>query len=169
MISQESKKAFRNPWALGMIGLILLVLGVNGTFIWYSMHNRSSLVDHEYSTKDRKSDTAELKEIEAHRALAWKTTIKQPDAIVMNSPASYEISVVDRNGVPVSGAMEVEAYRAADASKDFTTAFKEVSPGNYQGNITFPLKGFWELRIRVKRGEDVFGVDTKRFPVAPAL
>jgi len=29
--------------------------------------------------------------------------------------------------------MEVEAYRAADASKDFTTTFKEVSAGGYQG------------------------------------
>jgi hypothetical protein len=168
MISQDSKKAFRNPWVLGMIGLIVFVLGVNGTFIWYSMHGRSTLVDHEYSTKDRKSDTAELKEIESHRSLAWKTTIKQPTAIVMNLPTSYEISVADRNGVPVSGTMEVEAYRAADATKDFTTPFKEVSPGNYQGNITFPLKGFWELRIRVQRGEDVFGVETKRFSVAPA-
>jgi hypothetical protein len=168
MISQDSNKALRNPWVLGMVGLILLVLGVNGTFIWYSMHNRSTLVDHEYSTKDRKSDTAELREIETHRALAWKTTIKQPKAIVMNSPAAYDISVADRDGVPVSGMMEVEAYRAADASKDFTTAFKEVSPGNYQGYITFPLKGFWELRIRVKRGDEVFEVDTKRFSVAIA-
>ncbi len=168
MISQESKKAFRNPWALGMIALILTVLSVNGIFIWYSLHNRSTLVDHEYSTKDRKSDTSELKEIESHRALAWQTTIKQPKAIVMNSPTEYEISVVDRDGAPVSGTMEVEAYRASDASKDFTTAFKEVTPGNYAGSITFPLKGFWELRIRVKRGDEVFGVDTKRFPVAPA-
>lgn len=168
MISQESKKAWRNPWALGMLGLIVLVVSVNGLFIWFSQQHRFSLVDHEYSTKDRKSDTAELKEIEAHHALAWKTSIKSPKDVVVNSPAAYEISVVDRNNVPVSGTMEVEAYRAADASKDFTTAFTEVSPGTYQGKIAFPLKGFWELRIQVKRGDEVFGVDTKKFPVAPA-
>jgi hypothetical protein len=168
MISQDNKSALRNPWFLGMIGLIVLVLGVNGAFIWHAMsNNRSTLVDHDYNAEGRKSDTSELKEIELNRVLAWKTTIKQPQTRVMNSPAAYEISVVDRGGVPVSGTMEVVSYRAADASKDFTTVFKEVSPGNYQGNITFPLKGFWELRIRVKRGNDVFGVDTERFRVEP--
>ena len=37
MISQHSKKGLRNPWLLGMIGLIILVLGVNGAFIWFAM------------------------------------------------------------------------------------------------------------------------------------
>lgn len=166
MISQDSKEGLRNPWFLGMIGLIVVVLGVNGLFIWYAMHNRSSLVDREYSTKDRKSDTSTLNDLQAHKALAWKTTIKQPKTIVMNSPAAYEISVVDREGAPVSGTMEVEAYRASDAGKDFTTAFREISPGKYQGYISFPLKGYWELRIRTVRGKDVFETESSKLSVA---
>ncbi len=85
----------------------------------------------------------------------------------MNSPTAYEIGVVDRAGAPVSGTVEVEAYRASDASKDFTTTFSETSPGNYQGYISFPLKGYWELRIRIRRGEDMFEVNTGRFMVSP--
>src|SRR5574340_421725 len=96
MISQDSKKGLRNPWFLGMMGLIAVVLGVNGAFIWLAMQNRPALVDREYSTKDRKSDTAALNDLEVHRALAWKTTIKQPKSIVMNSPTAYEIGVDDR-------------------------------------------------------------------------
>lgn|SRR5574340_223622 len=166
MISQDSKKGLRNPWFLGMMGLIAVVLGVNGTFIWLAMQNRPALVDREYSTKDRKSDTAALNDLEVHRALAWKTTIKQPKSIVMNSPTAYEIGVADRAGAPVSGMMEVEAYRASDAGKDFTTVFKETSQGNYQGYINFPLKGYWELRIRIKRGKEIFEVNTDRFMVS---
>lgn len=165
MISQDRKNGMRNPWFLGMLGAIMVVLGVNGALIWFAMHNRSSLVDREYSTRDRKSDAAVLSDLQSHKVLAWKTTIKQPKAIMMNSPVTYEISVTDRQNMPVSGAMEVEAYRAADASKDFTTVFREISPGNYQGYISFPLKGYWELRVRVKRGEDVFEVNTDRFSV----
>jgi len=168
MISQTNKTGLRNPWLLGMLGLIVLVLGVNGTFIWYATHNRSTLVERDYSTKDRKSNAAVVNDLQAQKALAWKTTIKQPRAIAMNSPVAYEISVLDHENAPVSGTMEVGAYRASDASKDFTTAFKEVSPGNYQGYISFPLKGYWELRIRVKRSEDVFSVGTDRFMVATA-
>ena len=168
MISQHSKKGLRNPWFLGMIGLIILVLVVNGTFIWLASHNRSSLVDRDYSTKDRESNAAMESALLGQKALAWKTTIKQPKPIVMGTPAGYEIGVVDREGVPVSGTLEVESYRASDANKDFTTVFREASPGNYQGYISFPLKGYWELRIRVKRGKDIFEVGTDRFMVATA-
>lgn len=166
MISQDNKSGLRNPWFLGMLVAIIVVLGVNGVFIWFAMHNRSSLVDREYSTRDRKSDAAVLNDLQAHKALAWKITIRQPDVITINSPASYEISVADREGEPVSGAMDVEAYRPSDAGRDFATAFKEVSPGNYQGYISFPLKGYWELRIRIKRGEDLFEINSDRFSVA---
>ena len=166
MISQGNKSGLHNPWFLGMLVAIIVVLGVNGAFIWFAMHNRSSLVDREYSTRDRKSDAAVLGDLQSHKALAWKITIKQPRDITMNSPAAYEISVADRGGEPVSGALEVGAYRPSDAGKDFATAFKEVSPGNYQGYISFPLKGYWELRIRIKRGEDVFEVNADRFSVA---
>jgi len=168
MISQENKKGLRNPWLLGMIGLILLVLAVNGTFIWFATHNRSTLVDKDYSTKDRKTNAAVVSGLQEQIALAWKATIKQPKAIVMGSPAGYEISVVDREGVPVNGTMEVVAYRAADESKDFSTVFREVSPGSYQGYISFPLKGYWELRIRIKRGNEIFEVVTNKFMVAAA-
>lgn len=168
MISQNSKKGLRNPWFLGMTGLMVVVLSVNGAFIWLAAKNRPALVDREYSTRDRKSDSAALNDLEAHKNLAWETTIKQPGAIVTNSPAAYEISVVDRAGAPVSGAMEVQAYRASDASKDFITVFSETSPGNYQGYISFPLKGYWELHIRTRRGDELFEVNTGRFMVAAA-
>ena len=166
MISQDNKSGLRNPWFLGMLVAIIVVLGVNGVFIWFAMHNRSSLVDREYSTRNRKSDAAVLGDLQSHKALAWKITIKQPRDITMNLPAAFEISVADRGGEPVSGALEVGAYRPSDAGKDFATAFKEVTPGNYQGYISFPLKGYWELRIRIKREEDVFEANTGRFSVA---
>lgn len=168
MISQDNKKGLRNPWLLGMIVLIILMLGVNGAFIWYATHKRSTLVDRDYDTGDRKSGASLISELQGQKALAWKTTIKQPKSVVMGSPAGYEISVVDREGMPVSGTLEVEAYRASDESKDFTTAFREVSPGNYQGYVSFPLKGYWELRIRVKRGKDMFEAGTDKFMVATA-
>lgn len=168
MISQENKNGLSNPWLLGMIGAIIVVFMVNGVFIWFATHNRSTLVGRDYSTKDRKSNAAVVSDLQEQKALAWKTTIKQPKSVVMGSPAGYEISVVDREGVPVNGTVEVGAYRASDESKDFSTSFREVSPGNYQGYISFPLKGYWELRIRVKRENEVFEVVTDKLLVSTA-
>lgn len=167
MISQSNKSGLRNPWVLGMLGLIAVVLAVNITFIWFTMkEGRSELVERDYKTKDRKSNEAVLNELRTQQALSWQTEIKKPKSIVVGTPTAYEIGIKDRDGRPVSGELAVEAYRASDASKDFTTAFKEVAPGRYQGYINFPLKGYWELHIRIQRGEERFGVDTGKFMVA---
>lgn len=165
MISQEHKKSWRNPWFIGIVGVVVTALLVNTVLFWYAFHNRSTLVDHEYSTKDRKSDTETIGDIQAQNALGWRTTVKPPKEVVLNMPASYEIDVIDRQGVPVSGEMEVVGYRPSDAEKDFMTPFTEASPGRYQGYISFPLKGYWELRIRVKRGKDVFETESNKFSV----
>jgi hypothetical protein len=167
MISQNNKSGFRNPWVWGMLGLIVVVLSVNATFVWFTMkEGRSTLVDRDYKTKDRKSGEELVKEISVQQNLSWLTEIKKPASIVMGTPTSYEIGIKDRDGAPVSGKLEVVAYRASDASKDFTTTFKEVTPGTYQGYITFPLKGYWELHMRAQRGEEVFNVNSDKFMVA---
>ncbi|MBI5891169.1 MAG: FixH family protein [Nitrosomonadales bacterium] len=170
MISQSNKSGLRNPWVLGMMALIAVVLSVNATFIWFATkETRSTLVERDYKTKDRKSNEEVLSELRTQQALSWQTEIKKPAAIVMGTPTSYEIGIKDRDGAPVSGALEVVAYRASDASKDFATSFREVAPGRYQGYINFPLKGYWELHIRVQRGEEKFAVNTAKFMVAETL
>ena len=168
MISQERKSGLRNPWLLGLLVLILLVLSVNAAFIWFATHNQSTLVDREYKTKDRKTNAQMLSELGRQQALAWQTTINKPKELVQGKPTLYQISVVDKSGKPVSGEMEVEAYRASDASLDFVTPFKEVAAGNYQGYVTFPLKGYWELHVHLQRGTDEFAVSTDRFKVMAA-
>ena len=168
MLSQKNKQNWRNPWFVGLIGIVVTAVLVNSVLIWKAYHSGSTLVDHEYSTKDRKSDTETIDDIQAHNALAWKITIQLPKMVVLATPAAYEIDVADRLGAPVSGEMEVVAYRASDADKDFAIPFREVSSGKYLGYISFPLKGFWELRIRVKRGKDVFETESNKFSVTPA-
>ena len=37
MISQSNKAGLRNPWVLGMLALIMVVLAVNITFVWFTM------------------------------------------------------------------------------------------------------------------------------------
>lgn len=169
MITQNSKSALRNPWVLSFLLFITVVLAVNITFIWFTMQpGRSELVERDYKTKDRKANDQVLSELGTRKVLGWKTDITPPRDIVTGTPLAYEISISDREGNPVSGTLNVQAYRASDASKDFVTEFKEVAAGRYQGYINFPLKGYWELHIRVQRGEESFGVDTDRFMVAAA-
>jgi nitrogen fixation protein FixH len=166
VISQEQKSGRKNPWLLGILALVAIVLAVNAGLIWLASHNGSALVDREYKAKNRKTGTDFLSELGSKQALGWKATINRPARVIKDEPTRYELSIVDPDGRPVSGEVTVEAYRAADASKDFSTRFKEVSVGNYQEFITFPLKGYWELHVRVVRGGELFTVSTNRFMVA---
>ena len=151
---------------MGHGGALVVVLTVDGIFVLFATKGtRSALVERDYDTGDRKSGEELVKELKEQHALSWQTEIKKPNSIVMGVPTAYEIAVKDREGQPVSGALGVAAYRPSDASKDFTTAFKEVASGRYQGYINFPLKGYWELHIRIKRGEERFSVDTEKFMV----
>jgi nitrogen fixation protein FixH len=169
MLSQKNKKSWQNPWFVSLVGVVATAVLVNAVLIWYALHRQSTLVDHEYSTRDRKSDQETIGDIESHNALAWQTTVKLPKAVAVAVPATFEISVADRQGVPVSGEMQVVAYRPSDAEKDFMVPFKEVSSGNYEGYISFPLKGYWELRIHVKRGKEDFEVESNKLLVADTL
>ena len=166
MISQENKSGLRNPWLLGALVLLAIVLAVNSALIWLATHNQSTLVDRNYKAKDRKTGTAFLGELGSQQALGWKATINRTAKVVRGEPTVYEISVVDRDGRPVSAEVTVDAYRAADAAQDFSTRFREVSIGTYQDSISFPLKGYWELHIRIIRGDDAYAVRTDRFMVA---
>ena len=166
MISQHNKNGWRNPWFLGMVGVVVTAVLVNVVLIGYALHGRSTLVAYEYNTRDRKSDTETIGNIQAQKALAWKFTIKLPKNVVLGTPASYEIDVSDRLGAPVSGAIKVLAYRASDSNKDFPITFREVSSGKYQGYISFPLKGYWELHMRVTRGKDVFEAESSKILVS---
>ncbi|MGA7594596.1 MAG: FixH family protein [Gallionella sp.] len=168
MFSQQNKDAWRNPWFLGMVCIVATAVLVNSVFIWYALHGRSTLVDYEYDTKDRKSDTETIDNIQAQQELAWKFTIKLPKTVVIGTPAPFQIDVADSGGVPVGGEMEVVAYRASDASKDFSIPFTQVSSGKYQGYISFPLKGYWELHIRVTRGKNVFDTESNKIMVSEA-
>lgn len=166
MISQNNKKGWHNPWVFGLLGLIFSGVAVNGLFLWNALsEERSTLVDREYSTKNRKTGAEVVKEIEEQNALGWKATLKQPISVPLNVPTAYQISIVDRDGHPVSGKVEVSAYRASDASKDFTVPFKESTTGSYQGMMSFPLKGYWKLRVRVVREKEVFEIEGSRFSV----
>ena len=166
MISQSNKKGWRNPWLFGLLGLVLSGVVINVVFVIHSLDSsRSTLVDEEYNTRNHKTDAVFLKEIEAQSILAWKTTIKQPKFVPLNVPQPYEIAVVDLKGVPVSGQMEVTAYRASDAAKDFKVTFKETAPGHYQGFMNFALKGYWKLRIRLVRDKDVYATESEKFSV----
>ena len=167
-ISQDNKEAFRNPWVLGWIAAIGLVLLVNVAFIVTAVVTNPGLVDKNYYEKGRDLEQEFVTLQKTRNRLGWKMKLEAVHKPRVNQPARYTFSVVDQAGVPVDGdhAM-VRAYRPSDASSDFETEMQEIAPGIYSTELTFPLKGIWDLTAILHKGEDALKVSRRINVQAP--
>ena len=65
--------------------------------------------------------------------------------------------MVDKAGLPLTAAnVKIMAYRPSDASADFTVQLAEIDAGIYEGYMTYPLKGIWEITTAVVRDDNKY-------------
>jgi nitrogen fixation protein FixH len=163
--SQDSKHAMRNPWVIGWLTAVLLVLIVNAVFIITAIQTNPGLVEADYYEKGRDHEQNFLKKAEARSRLGWQLNLQLPARMVMNRASLYTLNVIDNTGSPLTDAEAVlVAYRPSDAAADFNIPLQEYSSGLYQAEVSFPLKGVWDLTARVTRGEHSLDV-TQRISV----
>lgn len=166
-ISQSNKSALRNPWVLGWLALVVVVLAVNVGMITTAVVTNPGLVEENYYERGRDHEQNFLHQQKVRSELGSAVNIDVPSRIVMNRPAFYRFTAVDANGLPVTRAeVTITGYRPSDANADFSVPMKESYPGQYQAEMTFPLKGAWELHVRLERDGEQFEV-SRRIDVHP--
>lgn len=164
-ISQSNKDAFRNPWVLGWIAGIAFVLLVNVGFIITAVFTNPGLVDKNYYERGRNFEQEFVTMQKARNRLGWQMKLDAVHAPHVNQPVRYTFTVVDRAGVPVEGDRALlKAYRPSDASADFEQKMERVAPGVYSAELSFPLKGIWDLTAILHRNEDALHI-TQRISV----
>lgn len=160
--SQDSKRAWRNPWVIGWLALVLIVLLINAAMISLALVTSPGLVTKDYYEKGRDFEANLNSRLAARNALGWHMKLDLPDAPYLQSPEFYRVSVVDRVGQPLENAkVTLNAYRPSDAKADFQQVMQEIGPGLYQTRLAFALKGVWELNVDVERGEDRFEISRR--------
>ncbi len=154
-ISQDNPNAWRNPWVIGWISLVIIVLAVNVGMISLAFITSPGLVSEDYYEQGRDHEQNINKKIAARAALSWSFSPDFPDKPVMNRSERYRVTVVDRNGMALTNGQAVlKAYRPSDAEADFTSTMSETIPGVYESDVRFPLKGHWEITVSLKHEED---------------
>ena len=79
---------------------------------------------------------------------------------VVNQPTLFRVSVVDKEGAPVTGAkVQVHFMRPADKRKDFLTDLPETTAGVYQEPLKMSNPGLWEVVIHIQKGDANFELD----------
>ena len=153
--SQSNKEAMRNPWVLGWIGLLVTFLTMNFVFIAFAFISSPGLVTEDYYEKGRKYEENVIKMMAARNNLKWETNLEIPRDFTVNKTDVIRFNAVDSRGLPIENAdVQVTAYRPSDADEDFIVRLENIGPGIYQAYIGFPLKGIWDLKLKVEHEGD---------------
>lgn len=150
-----SNSPWHNPWIRAWIGLILVVLAVNLTFVYLAISTNPGLVSDDFY--DRGQHYEQTLATRLAKDPGWTTALDIPDDLRPGEPATIRVILVDKAGQPVTpDGVTFYAYRPSDKRRDFTVPMVEEGKGRYAARVTFPLFGAWDGLIAVRQGEDEF-------------
>lgn len=152
--------AFRSPWVIGWIGLILTVLTVNLIMVYLAIATNPGLVNEDYY--ERGQDYEQTLMSRRARAPDWTMRVDVPSPIAVGEMQSIRFFVVDKAGQPVDpDAVTFFAYRPSDASQDFALSMTREGRGRYLARVAFPLIGVWDTLVAVTTGADEHSVSRR--------
>ena len=157
-ISQSNKSAWRNPWVLGWIAMVVLVFAINAFMVGQAFTTAPGLVNEQYYERGENyhETVARRQQVEA---LGWEVTITHPERIRFRENNAYHLVAVDAAGTPLRADQVVlHAYRPSDQRADFNLPFVEEEPGRYRVDVDYPLKGMWDVVIQLTQGEHNYEV-----------
>jgi nitrogen fixation protein FixH len=145
--AQPQRRSLWIPWLF--VGLMLLVVVVNGVMIYFAEHTFSGLDTQKYYEEGVDYNTS-LKDAAASAALGW--TAKA--AIEPNGAAdTVRVAITDRSGAPVSGLhLALHLVRPVSTALDQFLDLRPTAPGVYAAEVKLPARGAWELRLEATGG-----------------
>ena len=148
----KKQSAWRSPWVLGWIVLVVVVLFANGLMIFLAADNKPGLVVEDYYERGQAYERHILER--QSRDPGWLMQIEIPKTLYKGKQQVVRFTVVDKSGDPViPDRVTLYAYRPSDARQDFSEAMIEESAGIYRTTVAFPLKGVWDTLVSAKLGE----------------
>lgn len=112
-------------------------------------------VSHDFQKKEALYNDY-LQQVEAQQSRGWQVRKGWLYRPVAGEPATFMLTVSDRDGGPVTGA-EVSGrfLRTSNSRDDFDFSMVEGAPGEYRAGLEMPLHGLWQLVLQVRRGDDL--------------
>lgn len=150
-------------WPLLIAGLLTLHAAGMVTFAVIASSDPSHAVEKDYYRKALHWDEHRA-QLAADAALGWKAEVTARPA--QPGLAAVTISLTDRDGRPVTGASaHLEAFHMARGKRILESGLEETAPGVYTATLPMRRDGKWELRLRARRGGDLFTAVLKRYLV----
>lgn len=160
--------AWKSPWIIGWVSLVLVVLIVNIIFVALGFSTNPGLVVSNFY--DRGQDYEKTWASRQEHDPGWVLQADVPPDLEVGAPSVLRFFIVDKTGMPA----DIEnahfyAYRPSDARRDFDLPMIEEGPGRYRVEVSFPLMGVWDTLVAVRQGGEEFNLGRRIFVPAPHL
>ncbi len=158
--------AWKSPWLIGWVLLILVVLGVNLIMVYLAMKTNPGLVTEDYY--ERGQDYEKTRFSKEANDPGWHMNIDMPKKLYAGNDIPFSFTVLDKAGVPVKpDSVTFYAYRPSDAKRDFSLPMERVAAGLYSVKAKFVLKGVWDVLVSVKHGDEEYNHGRRLNLLAP--
>lgn len=147
--------AWKSPWVIAWIALVIAVLGVNFTMVYLAVATNPGLVVEDFYERGQHYERTMFSEKESDPG--WVLRADIPQDISAGVPTPIRFFLVDKAGQPVTpDSVELFVYRPSDATRDFKIAMTEEGPGRYVADPSFPLIGVWDSLVAVRNGDEEY-------------
>lgn len=145
--AQPARKALWIPTLF--VGLMLLVVVVNGTLVYFAEHTFSGL-DTDQAYQEGIEYNTILKDAAASAALGWTA---HAAFTPVTAGRHVVVTVTDKAGKPVQGLqMTGHLVRPISTAFDQMLTLRHEGDGVYGTDVTLPGNGSWELRLEASGG-----------------
>jgi nitrogen fixation protein FixH len=147
--------AWRSPWVIGWIGLVVAVLCVNLTMVYFAVSTNPGLVNDDYY--ERGQDYEKHLASRLAKDPGWTMKAEIPGDVRAGVPTTVRIALADKEGGAVApGQVTFFAYRPSDKTQDFAIPMIDMGGGLFVARLSFPLFGQWDWLIAVRHGADEY-------------
>ncbi|WP_295539988.1 FixH family protein [uncultured Thiohalocapsa sp.] len=144
---------WKNPWVIGWISAVAVVLGVNITMVVLAITTNPGLIRGDYYERGR--DVERTIQTRLAEGPQWTIQIDTPADIRAETASRVRFAAVDQVGQPVRAEqVRYYVYRPSDAARDFSLPMTQVGPGLFEAQVTFPLGGIWDTLVSVRHGDE---------------
>jgi nitrogen fixation protein FixH len=151
---------WRNPWVIGWVSLVVIVVAMNVVMVMFAIKGNPGIVADDFYDRGQDYEQNMLKR--QARDPGWLMDVESPEYIELAQPTTFTYTVSGKEGEHVEVDRVVfYVYRPSDAKMDFSKEMTEVAPGEYTVEVSFPLKGAWDVLVSAKTGDDEYNTSLR--------
>ncbi len=151
-LTRNSPPQRKSLWIPALfVGLMLLVVVVNGTMMYFAESTFSGL-DTDQAYQEGLDYNTTLQEAAASAALGW--TAKTAFTPTAAGSRHVTVTITDKAGAPVAGLhLTGHLVRPVSTAFDQVLTLRPEAAGTYGADVALPAAGSWELRLSARDGK----------------